>query len=201
MHICILLLKQWKLCMNTRTNTGKAATRLAQITLNARDVYHCTQNTSMSDRTAHERFNFQTVPREAFFFKNDQPSFRPTANVNVNLTRYEITGLTYPVLCWESRDGWTHKRNWHTTAFCAETQISYRTGEKTASRCWAESSSRMHKGKENSAPVTLHTGPTRPAHTTCSWTPACLSRSGPNSTAAARFRKVTSLPQCSRDRG
>lgn len=94
-----------------------------------------------------------------------------------------------------------HKRNWHKTAFCAKNSFSYRAGEKPASSCWAKSNRRMHKGGESSA--RRHTGPTRPAYIK-SWAPRRLlpaSRSGLSSTAVARFRKVTSLSQCSRDRG
>lgn len=140
------------------------------------------------------------------FCTSDQPSFRPT-------TTYMIWKWldTLTLVCVGSRGRAGHmKRNWHTTAFCATKKtsppppqdLSYRAGEKTASRCWAKPSRRrMHKGGENSAP--LHTGPTRPAYIkSCSRTPClCLSARDSTQRLLPGLGKWRHSPQSSRDRG
>lgn len=116
------------------------------------------------------------------------------------LPRYEITGHTYPVLCWESQEGWTRKRNGHTTFFFVpKNRLASEPVRKQRAAVELSRAGGCIKEKKTVRPSTL----ARLGPHTLEVVPGLLpvSRSTLNSTAVARFRKVTSLSQCSRDRG
>lgn len=183
-----------------QTNTGKAATRLAISTKSIK----CARRASLYTNNEFERFvtaASNLPPRltntwivVTLLFK--MPWHHSDQQL---LTWCETTGHTYPVMSWSRRRAGHIKRNWHTTAFCAKNRLSTEPVRKQRAVVELSRAEGCIKEEETVRPETL----ARLGPHTLKVVPGFLpvSRSGLNSTAGARFRVVTSLPQCSRDRG